>query len=171
MCYLLLYILLLHLLWTQNTLLVFLLFQLSFKEVQKSVLHGITCLPFSFFIFPLCRIRLKFTFPFTFLLSFCCSVAQACLTLCNPMDCSSPGFPVLPISQSLLKLMSIESVMASNHLIFCCLLLSCPPSFQALGSFPMSWLFARIRWPRHWSFTIRISPSNEYSRLISFSID
>ena len=95
MCYLLLYILLLHLLWTQNTLLVFLLFQLSFKEVQKSVLHGITCLPFSFFIFPLCRIRLKFTFPFTFLLSFCCSVAQACPTLCNPMDCSTPGFPVL----------------------------------------------------------------------------
>ena len=44
-------------------------------------------------------------------------------------------------SQSLLKLISIESVMASNHLIFCCLLLSCPPSFQALGSFPMSWLF------------------------------
>ena len=64
------------------------------------------------------------------------SVGQLCLTLCNPMDCSTPGLPV----QSLLKLMSIESVMPSNHLILCRPLL--PPSvFPASGSFPMSQFF------------------------------
>ena len=47
------------------------------------------------------------------------SVSQLCLTLCDPMDCSTPAFPVLHIPQSLLKHMSIESVMPSNHLIFC----------------------------------------------------
>ena len=71
----------------------------------------------------------------------CYSVAKSCLTLCNPMDCSTPGFSVL-ISQGLLKLMPIESVMPSNHLILCCPLSSCPQSFPASGSFPMSWLFA-----------------------------
>ena len=49
----------------------------------------------------------------------CCSVAKSCLILCDPMDCSTPGFPVLTISWSLRILMSIESVMPSNHLILC----------------------------------------------------
>ena len=67
------------------------------------------------------------------------SVAQSCLTLCDPMDSSTPDFPVITNSQSLLKLMSIESVMPSNHLILC----SPPPlllhqSFPASGSCPMS---------------------------------
>ena len=65
-------------------------------------------------------------------------------------------------SQSLLKLMSIESVMPSNQLILC-------QSFPASGSFPMSTL--HFRWPKYWSFSFNISPSNEYSGLISFRID
>ena len=66
--------------------------------------------------------------------------AQSCLTLCNPMDCSTPGFPVLRYLQSLLKFMSIESVMTSNYLVLCCPL-SCPQSLPASGSFPVSQLF------------------------------
>ena len=74
-------------------------------------------------------------------------------------------------SQSLLKLMSIESVMPSNHLILCCSLLPPPPSI-----FPSIKVFSKesvlhIRWPKCWSFSLRISPSNEYSGLISFRMD
>ena len=53
----------------------------------------------------------------------CCSVIKSCLTFCDPMDCSTPGFPVFTSSQSLLKLMSIETVMPSNQLNLCCPLL------------------------------------------------
>ena len=86
------------------------------------------------------------------------------------MDCSTPSFPLFIISRSLLKLMSIESVMPSNHLILCCSLLL-PPS-----GFPSIWVFSsesalHIRWPKYWSFSFSISPSNEYSGLISFRID
>ena len=70
----------------------------------------------------------------------CCSVAHSCSTLCDPKNCNTPGLPVLTISQSLLKPMSIESVMPSNHLILCCPFSSCPQSFPASGSFPMSQL-------------------------------
>ena len=69
--------------------------------------------------------------------------------------------------QSLLKLMSTELVMPSNHLILCLL----PPSiFPSIRAFP-SELALRIRWPKHWSFSFSISPSNEYSGLISFRMD
>ena len=61
--------------------------------------------------------------------------AQLCLILCNLMDCSTPGFPVFPIFQSLLKLMSIESVMPSNHLIFCHPLLLLPSIFPSIRGF------------------------------------
>ena len=76
-------------------------------------------------------------------LTYCCSVAKLCLTLCDPMNCSTPGFPVLHHLLKLLKLMSTESVMPSNHLILCCPLLSpCSQFFPASGSFSMSCLFA-----------------------------
>ena len=91
-------------------------------------------------------------------------VAPSCLTLCDPMDCSTPGFAVLHYVQSLLKLMSIESVMPSNHLILCYPLL--PSIFPSIKVFPMSQLFA--------SGGQRIgvsSPSNEYSGLIFFKMD
>ena len=96
------------------------------------------------------------------------SVTQSCLTLCDPMDCSKPGFPVhQQLPESLLKLMSIESVMPSNHLILCRPLF--PPSI-----FPSIRVFFNesdlcIRWPKYWSFSI--SPSNEYSGPISFRMD
>ena len=97
------------------------------------------------------------------------SVTQSCHTLCNPMECTMPGPLFLTNSRSLLKLMSIESVMPSNHLILCHPLL--PPSI-----FPSTRTFANesvlcIRWPKYCSFGFSIRPSNEYSGLISFRMD
>ena len=69
------------------------------------------------------------------------SVTQSRPTLCKPTDFSTPGIPVLTISLSLLKLMFIESMMPSNHLIHCCPSSSCPPPFPESGSFPVSWFF------------------------------
>ena len=97
----------------------------------------------------------------------CCSVALSCPTLCNPMDCSMPGFT---ISQSLLKLMSIESVIPSNHLILCHALLFLSSIFPSIRVFSNE-LAVRIRWPKYWSFSLSISLSDEYSGLISFRID
>ena len=100
----------------------------------------------------------------------CCysSVAQLYPTLCHPMDCSTPGFPVHHQSQSLLKLMSVESVMPSNHLILCCPLLLLPSIFPSIRVFSNESVL-RIRWPKYWIFSI--SPSNEYLGLTSFRID
>ena len=93
-----------------------------------------------------------------------------CPTLCHPMNCSTPGLPVHHQSQNLPRLMSIESVMPSNHLILChplLLLPSIPPSIRAFSNSPA----LRIRWPKYWSFSFNISPSNEYPGLISFRMD
>ena len=146
-----------------------------------------------------------------------CSVTKSCLILCNPTDCSVPGFhvlhyllefaqihvhwvgdavlpshPLLPslppgfnLSQhqgvfqwvsshlkrpwSLLKLMSIKLVMPSNHLALCRPLLL-PSIFPSIRVFSYESPLC-IRWPEYWSFSFSISPSNEYSRLISFRID
>ena len=73
-------------------------------------------------------------------------------------------------SGSLLKLMSIESVMPSNHLIHCHPLLLLPSIFPSIRVFSKE-LVLCIRWPKYWSFSFNISPSNEYSGLISFRID
>ena len=73
-------------------------------------------------------------------------------------------------SQSLLKLISIESVMPSNHLIFCHPLLLLPSIFPSIRVFS-SESALHIRWPKYWSFSFSISPSNEYSGLISFRMD
>ena len=73
-------------------------------------------------------------------------------------------------SQSLLKLLSIESVMPSNHLILCHPLLLLPSIFPSIRVFSNESAF-RIRWPKYWSFSFSISPSNEYSGLISFRMD
>ena len=74
------------------------------------------------------------------------------------------------MSQSLLKLMSIESVMPSNHLILCPLLFLLPSNFPSIGVFSNESVLC-IRWPNYWSFSFRISSSNEYSGLISIRID
>jgi len=98
----------------------------------------------------------------------CCSVTQSCLTLCNPMDCSTPGFPVhhqLPEpAQTHVHLVSY----ATNHLILCCPFLLLPSIFPSIRVF-FSELALHIWWPKYWSFSI--SPSNKYSRLTSFNID
>ena len=100
---------------------------------------------------------------------YCCSVVQWCLTLCDPMDCRTPGFPLLHHLPKLAQRMSIESVMPFNHPVFCCPLLL-PSIFPSIRVFSNE-LFLRIRWSKYWSFSFSISPSSEYSRLISFRID
>ena len=99
-----------------------------------------------------------------------CSVAQLCPTLCDSMDCSTPSFPVFTISQNLLKLMSIESVMPPNHLVLCRPLLLLTSIFPSIRVF-YNELALCIRWPEYWNFRLSISPSSEYSGLISFRID
>ena len=96
------------------------------------------------------------------------SVAQSCPTLCDPLDCSTPGFPVP--HQSLLKLMSLESVMPSNHLILCCPLLLLPSIFPSIRVFSNESTLC-MRWPKYWSFSFSIIPSKEIPGLISFRMD
>ena len=81
-----------------------------------------------------------------------------------------PGFPVHHNSQRLLKLMSIKSVLLSNHLILCLPLLLLPSIFLSIRVFSSESVLP-IRWPNYWSFSFNISPSNEYSGLISFRMD
>ena len=97
-----------------------------------------------------------------------CSVAQLCPTLCDPMDCSTPGFPVLHHLPEFVQA-HVHRVMPSNHLILChsLLLPSIFPSIRVLSNE----LALRIRWPKYWSFSFSISPSNESSGLISFRTD
>ena len=94
----------------------------------------------------------------------CCSLM---LDSFQPHGLQHARFPVLYYSWSLLRLMSIESVMPSNHLILCCPLLLLPPIFPSIRVFP-SESALRIRWPKYWSFNFSISPSKQYSGLISF---
>ena len=99
-----------------------------------------------------------------------CSVAMLCLTLCDPVDCSTPILPVIHCLPELLKLMPIESVMQSNHFILCHPILLLP------SIFPSIWVFSNestlhIRGTKYWSFSFSISPSIEYSGLIFFRMD
>ena len=99
------------------------------------------------------------------------SVTQSCLTFCDPMDCSTPGFQNCPITNScLLKLISIQLVMPSNHLLLCYSLLLLPSIFPSIRINSNEWAL-HISWPKYWSFSFSISPSNEYSGLITFRID
>ena len=95
---------------------------------------------------------------------------EPCPTLCHPTDCSTPGFPFFTISRSLFKLMSIKLVMPSNHLILWHPLLLLPSIFPSIRVFSNESIL-HIRWPKYWSFSFSISPSNEYSGLISFRMD
>ena len=88
------------------------------------------------------------------------SVTQLCPTLCDPMNHSTPGLPVITNSQSPPKPMSIESVMPSNHLILCRPLLLLPSIFPSIRVFSKESAL-RIRWPNYWSFSFNIRPSNE----------
>ena len=98
------------------------------------------------------------------------SVAQSCPTLCDPMNRSTPGLPVHHQSQNPTKPMSTESVMPSSHLILCCPLLllpRIPPSIRVVSNESAP----RMRWPKYWSFSFSINPSNEHPGLISFRMD
>ena len=98
------------------------------------------------------------------------SVAHLCQTLCDPMDHSTEPSLSITSSQSLLKLMSIELVMPSNHLILCCPLLFPPSIFPSIRVFSNEPDLC-IRWPKYWSFSFNISPSNEHPGLISFRME
>ena len=97
------------------------------------------------------------------------SSAQSCLTLCNPMNRSMPGLPVhhkLPeFTQT-----SIESVMPSSRLILCRPLLLLPPIPPSIRVFSKESTL-RMRWPKYWSFSLSISPSNEHQGLIFFRMN
>ena len=117
-------------------------------EVKRRLLFGRTAMINLSSVQSLIRVPL-FVTPWT-------AACQASLSITN--------------SGSLLKLMSIESVMPSNHLILCC------PPLQPPSIFPSIWVFSnesvlRIKWPKYWSFSFSISPSKEYSGLISFRMD
>ena len=98
------------------------------------------------------------------------SVAQLCLTLCNPMNCSTPGLPVHHQLPDFTQNQSIESVMPSSHLILCrplLLLLPTPPSIRVFSNEST----LHMRWPTYWSFNFNISTSNEHPGVISFRME
>ena len=98
------------------------------------------------------------------------SVTQLCLTLCDPMNCNTPGFLSFTSFQNSFKLMLIELVILSNHLILSWPLLLLPSLFPSNRVFSNESILC-IRWPKYWHFSFSISPSNEYSGLIFFRID
>ena len=122
-------------------------------------------------------IKLTYTWVKTLLCLLFSSVAKSCPTciLCDPMNCSTTGSTVLlqvtpeVTSCCLLKLMSIELVRASKHLILCCPLLFLTSVFPRIKVFSNESVLC-IRWPEYWIFIFSISPSSEYSGLIFFRI-
>ena len=101
---------------------------------------------------------------------FSCSVVQLCPTLCDPMDYSIPGFPVhhqlLEVAQT--QVHRVGDAIQQSHL--CCKLLLLPLIFPSIRVFSNESVL-HIRWPKYWSFSFSISPSNECSALISFRTD
>ena len=97
-------------------------------------------------------------------------VTQSGPTLCNPMDCSTPGLPVHHQLPEFAQTHVHKSVIPSNHLILCRPLLLPPSIFSSIRVFSNESVLC-IRWPKYWSFSFSISPSNEYSGLISFRVD
>ena len=98
------------------------------------------------------------------------SVTQSYLTLCDAMNRSTPGLPTITNSQSLPKLVSIEPMMPSSHLILCRPLLLLPPIPPSIRVFSNESTLA-MRWPKYWSFSFSICPSNEQPGLLSFRMD
>ena len=98
------------------------------------------------------------------------SVTQSCPAFVTPWTAALQASLSITNSESLLRLMSIKSVMPSNHRILCHPFLLLPSIFPSIRVFSKESALC-IRWPKHWSFSFSISPSNEYSGLISFSMD
>ena len=109
-------------------------------------------------------------FFFTLIQQVFSSVTQSCLTLCNPWTAARQASRSITSSWSLLRLMSIESVMPSNHLILCHPLLLLPSIFPSIRVYSNQSVL-HIRWPKYQNFCFSISPSNAYSGLISFRMD
>ena len=102
---------------------------------------------------------------------YCCqSVAKSCLTLCSPWTTAHQASLSITNSQSLLKLISIKLVMPSNNFILCHLLFLLPSIFSSIRVSSNESALC-IRWPKYWSFSFNIIPSNEHSGLISFRMD
>ena len=100
----------------------------------------------------------------------CCSVAQLCPIICDHQTAAQQAFLSFTISRSLLKFMSIESVMLYNHFILCSPILLLPSIFPSIRGFSNE-LTLQFRQPKYQSFSSSISPSNECSGLISFRTD
>ena len=98
------------------------------------------------------------------------SVVQSCLTLCDPMNRSTPGLPVHHQLPELLRFTSIKSVMPSRHLILCRPLLLLPPIPPSIRVFSDESTLL-MKWPNYWSFSFSIIPSKEIPGLISFRMD
>ena len=98
-----------------------------------------------------------------------CSVTKPCLTLCDPMNCSTPGFPVLHYSPEFTQtpVHWVDDAIQPSHPLSPLLLPSIFPSIRVFSNESA----LHIRWPKYWSFSFTTSPSNEYSGLISFKID
>ena len=109
-----------------------------------------------------------FSFPFSLFSNQFSSVAQLCPILSDPMDCSTPGFPV---HHQLPELAQTHAHQVSDaiYLILCCPLLLLPSILPSIRVFSSESVL-HIKWPKYWSFSFRISPSNEYSGLISLRI-
>ena len=95
---------------------------------------------------------------------------RCCSTFWDPIDCSTPGFPVLHSLLEFAQTHVIEPVMLSNYLILCCPLLLSSSIFPSIRVFSIESVL-HMRWPKCWSFSFSISPSNEHSGLISFRMD
>ena len=134
-----------------------LLFSLLLKHftAKKKLLHGTSLINMS-------CLRLVYSVQFS-------SVPQSCQTLCDPWTAEHQASLSITNSQRLLKLISIESVMP-NHLILCHPFLLLPSVFPRIRVFSNESVL-HIRWPKYWSFSFSISPSNEYLGLISSRID
>ena len=128
-----------------------------------------------------CHLQICFTWPFGMLCNFCQKLDILCrivvvqlLSLVQlfmtPWTAARQASLSFTISQSLLKLMSIELVTPSSHPILCCPLLLLPPIPPSIRVFSNESTL-RMRWPKYWSFSFSISPSNEHPGLISFRID
>ena len=98
------------------------------------------------------------------------SVTQSCPTLCDPRTTACQAFLFITNSRTLLKLILIELLIPSKHLILCCPLLFLPSIFPSIRVFSNESVLC-IRWPKDWNFSFSISPFNEYSGLISFRMD
>ena len=102
---------------------------------------------------------------------FCfCSASKSCLTFCDPMDCSSPGSPVLHYLPEFVQIHVIELIILSNCVILCSPLFLLPSVVPSIRVFSNESTL-HIRWPKYWSLSFSICLSSDYSGLISLSID